>query len=269
MEKYIVKAFTHQEKGGNVAGVVLDAGHLTTLEKQKIAKEFGFSETAFYMKNEDDKEYLEFYTPIKKIDFCGHTTVATYGVLSKKYPTGIHNVWISGQKINIKVGIDKIGLQQRLAFIDQVSNFKEMLSSSFLNFSVEDLLDVAHINNGNSFFVIEVSNWNSIEDLNPIHSEIEKISQEYNLVGYYLTSLPENHSSKTKMFAPYYGILEESATGMGAGCLMAYLNEKYGYISHTAIQGLAMKPAQPSCLELEIKGKDIWVSGAFQIVSKI
>ena len=50
---------------------------------------------------------------------------------------------------------------------------------------------------------------------------------------------------------------------------MAYLNKKYGNLSHTAIQGLAMEPPQPSCLELEIKEKDIWVSGAFQVVSTI
>ena len=119
------------------------------------------------MKHEDGKEYLEFYTPTKKIDFCGHATVATYGFLSKKYPVGICTVEISGQKIQVKIGIDKIGLQQRLAFINQVLNFKEILSSSFLNFSVEDLLDVTHINNGNSFFVIEINSWNSIKDLKP------------------------------------------------------------------------------------------------------
>ena len=55
--------------------------------------------------------------------------------------------------------------------------------------------------------------------------------QEYNLIGYYLTSPPENHQSMTRMFAPYYGIPEESATEMGAECLRAYLNKKYGSLS--------------------------------------
>ena len=266
MKKYAAKAFTHQGRGGNIAGVVLEADHLTSSEKQAIAKELGYSETAFHIQHKDKKEEMEFYTPTKRIDFCGHATVATYGILSKKYSTGIYTVHISGQEIKVKIDTDKIGLQQKLSFINEVPNFKTLLSSSFSNFSLESLVDVKYINNGNSFFVIEITDWNSIKNLTPVHPEIEKVSQEYNLVGYYLTSPAENYQSMTRMFAPYYGIPEESATGMGAGCLMAYLNKKYGSASHTAIQGLAMKPAQPSCLELEIEKNNIWVFGNFQVI---
>ena len=267
MEKYVVKAFvTNQGEGGNIAGVVLNSDHLTSLEKQRIAKELGFSETAFHVQHKNGKEELEFYTPTKRIDFCGHATVATYGVLSKKYPIGVYTVHISGQEIKIKIGTDKIGIQQRLSFINDVSDFKTILSSSFSSFSLENLVDVKHINNGVSFFVIEITDWNSIKELKPVHSEIEKVSRKHNLVGYYLTAPPENHQSMTRMFAPYYGIPEESATGMGAGCLMAYLNKKYGNLSHIAIQGMAMKPEQPSRLELEIKEDHIWVFGKFQLM---
>ena len=246
-----------------MAGVVLNANGLTSLEKQAIAKELGFSETAFHIKHKNGKEEMEFYTPTKQIDFCGHATVATYGILSKKYPVGVYKVHISGQEIKVKIEADKIGIQQKLSFINEVPDFKVKLFSSFLNFSLDKLVDVKHINNGVSFFVIEVADWNSIEKLEPVHSEIEKVSQEYNLIGYYLTSPPKNCESMTRMFAPYYGIPEESATGMGAGCLMAYLNKKYGQSSHTVIQGMGMKPQQPSHLESEIEGNNIWVFGKF------
>ena len=266
MKKYAARAFIHKGKGGNIAGVVLDAGHLNTLEKQAIAKELGYSETAFHTQHKDGKEELEFYTPTKKIDFCGHATVATYGILSKDYPAGIYTVHISGQEIKVKIETDKIGLQQKLSFIKDVLNFKTVLSSSFSNLSLENIIDVKHINNGVPFFVVEFTDWNSIKNLKPIHPEIEKISQKYDLVGYYLTSPIENHQSMTRMFAPYYGIPEESATGMGAGCLMAYLNKKYRSTSHTVIQGMAMQPEQPSCLELQIEKNDIWVFGRFQVI---
>ena len=268
MKKYIVKAFvTHQGEGGNIAGVVLDAGHLTSLERQKVAKELGFSETAFHVRHKDGKEELEFYTPTKRIDFCGHATVATYGVLSRKYSIGVYTVYISGQKIKIKIDTDKIGIQQKLSFIHKVPDFNTILSSSFSNFSLKNIIDVNHVNNGLSFFVIEATDWNSLKNLEPIHSEIESVSQKHNLVGYYLTSPLKNHQSMTRMFAPYYGIPEESATGMGAGCLMAYLNKKYEIVSHTAIQGMAMRPEQPSRLELEIKENgNIWVFGKFQLI---
>ena len=244
---------------------MLGANHLTSLEKQTIARELGFSETAFHTKHKNGDEQLEFYTPTKKVDFCGHATRATYGVLSKSYPIGIYTVNISGQKIKIKIDTDKIGLQQRFSFINDVPNFKAILSSSFSKFSLENLVDVKHINNGVSFFVIEVIDWAFIERIEPIQLEIEKVSQKYDLVGYYLTGPPKDQQSMTRMFAPYYGIPEESATGMGAGCLMAYLNKRYGSSSHVAIQGMAMRPKQPSRLELEIEGNNIWVFGKFQI----
>ena len=45
-----VSAFTLNGEGGNIAGVLLDADSLTDKEMQGIAKDAGFSETAFVSK---------------------------------------------------------------------------------------------------------------------------------------------------------------------------------------------------------------------------
>ncbi|MEI9908479.1 MAG: PhzF family phenazine biosynthesis protein [Bacteroidota bacterium] len=59
------------------------------------------------------------------------------------------------------------------------------------------------------------------------------------------------------MFGPYYGIPEESATGMAAGPLACYLHDKLGQgKKHFLIeQGYFMQHPSPSLLiaDLEIK----------------
>lgn len=44
---FLVDAFCYNDNGGNPAGVVLDADSLDETQMQVIAKEVGFSETAF------------------------------------------------------------------------------------------------------------------------------------------------------------------------------------------------------------------------------
>ena len=44
---YVMSAFSKDNKGGNKAGVVLNRSDLTVSQKMDIAKELGYSETAF------------------------------------------------------------------------------------------------------------------------------------------------------------------------------------------------------------------------------
>ena len=44
---YVMSAFSKDNKGGNKAGVVLNRSDLTVSQKMAIAKELGYSETAF------------------------------------------------------------------------------------------------------------------------------------------------------------------------------------------------------------------------------
>ena len=78
---YRVDAFTLNGKGGNPAGVVPNADFLTTAEMQLIAKQLGFSETAFILSDKECDFHLRFFTPNQEVDFCGHATVASFSLL--------------------------------------------------------------------------------------------------------------------------------------------------------------------------------------------
>ena len=79
----VVNAFIDGDKGGNPAGIVLDADHLVNTQKQKIAAAVGLSETAFVSDSTSADFKLEFFTPTRQIAHCGHATIAAFNLLSQ------------------------------------------------------------------------------------------------------------------------------------------------------------------------------------------
>jgi PhzF family phenazine biosynthesis protein len=69
-------AFTADPRGGNPAGVVLDAGGLTEAEMLAIAAEVGYSETAFVVSGPAACR-VRYFSPRIEVPFCGHATIAT------------------------------------------------------------------------------------------------------------------------------------------------------------------------------------------------
>ena len=71
-------AFTDDPAGGNPAGVVLDAGGLDAGDMQRIAREVGFSETAFLAPAGAPGTFdVRYFSPEAEVPFCGHATIAS------------------------------------------------------------------------------------------------------------------------------------------------------------------------------------------------
>ena len=80
----ILNAFVEDDKGGNPAGLVLNADNLTYKNKQEIAQKVGLSETAFVSTSKTEDFKLEFFTPNRQIAHCGHATIATFSYLKQQ-----------------------------------------------------------------------------------------------------------------------------------------------------------------------------------------
>ncbi|MFS0884827.1 PhzF family phenazine biosynthesis protein [Aeromicrobium sp. 179-A 4D2 NHS] len=85
-------AFTTDQGGGNPAGVVLDADGLTDDEMLAIAREVGYSETAFLSEaaTADDATtaQVRYFSPVAEVAFCGHATVATAVAFAERHAPG-------------------------------------------------------------------------------------------------------------------------------------------------------------------------------------
>ncbi len=82
-------AFTDGGRGGNPAGIVLDAGDLTDAEMLAIAAEVGYSETAFVTGGDPEARDIRYFSPLAEVPFCGHATVATAVAMAERSGPGM------------------------------------------------------------------------------------------------------------------------------------------------------------------------------------
>jgi PhzF family phenazine biosynthesis protein len=270
IESHIVNAFVDGKTGGNPAGVVLDADDLSGDQKLEIASKIGLSETAFVSSSKVADFKLEFFTPAKQIAHCGHATIATFVYLRE-----IGRVSKSRTSKETIDGEREIFFDGGMAFMEQmppkyskVKNEKNDILST-LALSSSDLmngLSPVIVNTGNAFLIVPLRNENAVALVKPDFEAITKLCEEYDLIGYYVFSTDakdQERDAGTRMFAPRYGIKEESATGMAAGPLACYLYDKSGINKDVFLieQGHLMKPPSPSLITVKLILEDGKITG--------
>lgn len=263
IEVPIINAFVDGQRGGNPAGVVLDAERFNTAQKQQIAAAVGLSETAFVSPSTVADFKLEFFTPSRQIAHCGHATVATFsylrqiGVLdrsesSKETIDGCRSIHLDG---------DKAYMEQLPPSYRRLTSVQRIALLASLRLDPKDLLSGAEpqvVNTGNGFMIVGVKDAQTLIELNADLEAINNLSEQLNLIGFYLFS-PETHvagrQAGTRMFAPRYGINEEAATGMAAGPLACYLHDLLGQkrLQIEIEQGHLMPAPSPSLIDVRLQ----------------
>lgn len=269
----IVNAFIDGDSGGNPAGVVLDAERFSLTQKQLIAARAGLSETAFVSPSRNADFKLEFFTPARQIAHCGHATVATFSYLHRLGK--IRKPKTSKETID---GNRDIFIESGMAFMEQRAphyidpglhgvGTDAVLYS--LRLSHDDLLDgrpPVVVNTGNSFLVVPLTDSAAVAKAAANLDQINAISKKLDLIGYYLFAPDAKVAGRdagTRMFAPRYGIAEESATGMAAGPLACYLHDKLEIRKNRFLieQGHLMSPPSPSVITVRLDIEDGRIRG--------
>jgi PhzF family phenazine biosynthesis protein len=267
----IVNALTDGTIGGNAAGVVIDADTLTRDQKLSVAKQLGLSETAFASKSDIATVKLEFFTPTRQIAHCGHATIATFsflrkigrvndGELSKETIDGRRSILIDGDTVLMEQ------TSPTYYAIEPESDLSDKISQSIavLPAQLYGTANPTVVNAGNGFLMIALPDERSVASVRPDQRAIELISEELDLVGYYVfstsTKVPGRHAG-ARMFAPRFGIAEEAATGTAAGPLACFLYECMGVGDSEIVieQGRLMQPPSPSVIKviLDVHGNRI------------
>lgn len=255
VQVFVLNAFAENGKGGNPAGVVPDADDLDQNQKQEIARKAGYSETAFVSSSTLADFKVEFFTPVRQIAHCGHATVATFSFLmqtnrvqgnhsSKETIDGIRQIIFEGDLVFME--------QQKPTFpaMEMPDVLRALTALGIDRSALPEDLEPHIVNTGNSFLIVPVKDEHILAVLKPNMDMINTLSEQYGLVGFYpfASVQEENAVASARMFAPLYGIPEESATGMAAGPLAAYLDR---YLSMRQeqmpiVQGRFMDPPSPS-----------------------
>jgi len=239
IEVYTLNAFSYQEQGGNPAGVVLNASHLSTAQMQDIAHQIGFSETAFILPSAVADYQIRFFTPNHEVDLCGHATIASFYLMANQacIRPGTYQIETLAGRLDVHIQEDHyVFLTQTVPQFDIEIDREEIADSlgiSVSEFTVD--LPVQIVSTGLRDIMVSIRSLSVLQRIQPDMAKIKTISQKYNVVGYHVFTLDTTSDAiaQCRNFAPLYDIPEESATGTSTGALLCYLHQ-YNRIPVTA-----------------------------------
>jgi PhzF family phenazine biosynthesis protein len=227
VEVFKLTAFPNGKNGGNKAGVVLDADHFSDADMQGIAKNVGFSETAFILSSEKAGFRIRYFTPTNEVDLCGHATIAAFNLLRDKkiIKKGEYTLETRVGILNIQVSKTEVFMEQmHPIFFEEVEEF-EVLDCFYEERFINKDLPIKIVSTGMREIFVPVKDGATLHKLHPRIKNIEYLSEKYNVIGMHLFALDDKVDAYGRNFAPIVGIEEESATGTSNGALACYLNK--------------------------------------------
>jgi trans-2,3-dihydro-3-hydroxyanthranilate isomerase len=232
----IVDVFTIGKYSGNQLAVVMAGDNMDSIKMQSIAQEMNYSETTFITGGDLENGFdVRIFTPAIEIPFAGHPVLGTAYVacteLCEGEPKTIKLILKAGQ---IDVTIEYNGNNPSLLTMrQQEPEFGEIFESSIFpgilglhETDVPEDFPVQHVSTGLSFAIVPIR---SLEAMGRISLQLDKYSQfaasteAKGLLCFCTETVNRENQLHVRMFAPGYGIMEDSATGSGNGCLAAYL----------------------------------------------
>jgi PhzF family phenazine biosynthesis protein len=258
-------AFTVDGRGGNPAGVVLDARGLDGTDMQAIAADVGYSETAFLVARPDEPNVYDvrYFSPKREVPFCGHATIASAVALAELSPAAELIFHTPAGFVSVTTlqngGGDVVAELTSVA--PHVSTPEPDFVSAVLHalhWSAGDLdpdYPVRLTNAGSEHLVLVTKTRDRLAHLDYDFDALARLMREHGLITVQLV-WPE---SKKRYHArnPFAGsgVVEDPATGASAAAFGGYLRE-LGLIGENArfkiIQGVDM--GRPSEINVSVIG---------------
>lgn len=261
---FITDVFTDRKYGGNPLATFIDCAFLSDAEMQQIAREINFSETTFITSREprNGGYDVRIFTPKAEVDFAGHPTLGTAHV--------IRNVLqlTSADEVILKLRVGQIPVR----FGDAVLWMKQMPPQFGKRFAADQLaevlglaatdiattLPIEEVSTGFPTLIVPLNNMEALQRaqvnkercLAFVKDAWAKVILVFCREGYE----PEQ-ALGVRMFADYYGVPEDPATGSSNGSLAAYLSRHrvFGSAEIEVKAGQGYEVGRPSTLALQTK----------------
>jgi PhzF family phenazine biosynthesis protein len=266
-------AFAVDGKGGNPAGLVLDATGLDATRMQAIAADVNYSETAFLVPRpaESNVYDVRYFSPKGEVPFCGHATIAAAVALAERssaaeliFHTPAGFVSITTQNAGGEIVAELTSVAPRVSEPDP-DLVRGVLRA--LRWSAEDLdpdYPVRLANAGSEHLVLVTKTRKRLADLDYDFPALAKLMRDHGLITVPLIWPESAKRYHSRNPGAGIGVVEDPATGASAAAFGAYLRQ-LGMIGRTAsfmiIQGVDM--GRPSEINVSvIKGEPgVRVSG--------
>lgn len=263
-------AFSQNGQGGNPAGVAFFDSMPSAEEMMSIAKEVGYSETAFLVKQGDDWR-VRYFAPELEVPFCGHATIALGAALGERFGEGTYKLILNDSSITVRASKTDLGMSAALQspstwskdaptdFVDQVlAGFhmdRGQLDSSF---------PIRVAGAGAKHLILFVKDRATLAEMKYDFDIIRALMMQEGLIT--ISLLWQESDSVIHSRNPFAagGVYEDPATGAAAAALAGYLRDIgwKGKNEFTILQGEDM--GVPSRLNVKFtfqKSESIAVSG--------
>jgi trans-2,3-dihydro-3-hydroxyanthranilate isomerase len=234
---FIVDVFAEEKFAGNQLAVFPDAKDLSDEQMQRLAKEMNYSETTFILSPEprDGGYDVRIFTPDKEVPFAGHPTLGTAFVIQQR----IIGRPAEEVTLNLKVGRIPVSFQyeEEAPHTLMMKQNDPVFGSSIepadvgesLGLNQEDLdkaFPPQEVSTGLPFLIVALK---KLSDLRRVKVDLDRFMEvvEHLDAKAILTFCPQTHQQQNdlcaRVFAHYYGVPEDPATGSANGCLAGYL----------------------------------------------
>src|SRR5262245_52355606 len=265
MDFYITDVFGQEKYSGNQLATFLHCRDLSTQEMQQIAREMNFSETTFVVSDHPRQGGYDvrIFTPAAEIDFAGHPTLGTAFVI-QRYLIGqpveqvVLNLRVGQVPVRFPVASDDSMLWMQQAeptFGPQLETAMLAQVLSIASSDFDERWPIAQVSTGLPHIIVPLKSLVALQRARIARERYDALMQQtwakavlvFSPQGYSPT-----HDVSVRMFADYYGVPEDPATGSGNGCLAAYL-VKHRYFETSSINlrvGQGFEIGRPSILAL-------------------
>lgn len=266
---FLVDVFAERRYAGNPLAVVTGAAQLRSEHMQAIAREMNFSETSFVLHDEPRAGAFDvrIFTPREEVPFAGHPTLGTAFVIRDEIAGA------SCERLTLRLGVGEIpvafepapGGGEVVWLRSPPPTFgatarREVLAGvlGLETADVDAVHPVQHVSMGLPFWIVPLASLAAARRCRVNRDAYDAFVKNEEAKGIFVfareTEDPAN-GIHARMFADWYGVPEDPATGSANASLAAYLvaHRVLGgaEVSVRVEQGIEM--GRPSILELRAR----------------
>jgi PhzF family phenazine biosynthesis protein len=257
---YRLSAFTDTPEGGNPAGVWIGDELPEVGDMLRIARQVGFSETAFVAPTQGWERIVRYYSPEAEVPFCGHATIAAGVKLGQldgegeyRFDTAVGEVLVTVRKTGGLPEAELTSVPPKHIPASKGILGRVLATLSWSETDLDPNIPPALAFAGVWHFIIAASTAERLARLDYDFDALKKIMLEANLTTIQLVWRERIDLFHARDPFPVGGVVEDPATGAAAAALGGYLRDA-GLIgvpaSITVLQGETM--GRPSRLHVHV-----------------
>lgn len=225
MKTYIVNSFTRELFKGNPAGVCFPGKRLLDDQMLAIARELGFSETAFvYSRPEKNTYTIRYFSPKMEIPLCGHATLASAKVIYENEE--IQELrFITAQELQLNVGREgNRFIMEFPAYGTEPAPCPDALIEALGISSINH----CGFNKELSILLLEIPDCQALAALTPDFEALVRSHDAINGVLVTARSTQDAYDFHSRYFWPWSGTNEDPVTGGTHTFLTPYWSNRLG-----------------------------------------